>query len=64
MKTAKANKVYFVSPDGDQVTIRTNMASGRDVYSVFVGGWRVKVYNTKRGVRSFIMENELKQVEL
>lgn len=55
---------YFVDPEGEQYTIRTITRSdlNADVYEIFVGGWRVKEYRTKKSVRDYIVKNNLTQV--
>lgn len=56
---------YFVSRStGEKITIRTVRQSHPrvDLYVVFRGGWRVAEYRTTRGVREFIVRNDLQPV--
>jgi hypothetical protein len=63
MKTRRTDS-YFVDPVGEKYTIRTlcGTRTQRDTYEIFIGGWRVKEYATKRSVRNYIVARDLRQV--
>lgn len=64
LPTVRVANCYFVDPEGEKYTIRTVTRSDldADVYEIFVGGWRVREYRTKRSVRDYIVKNNLIQV--